>query len=75
LEKTIKFGNGSTTQMDRADPPNYPTKLVWPDDADGPGRLENLDRLGRPDDPDKLDGLYLPVMPVKFINLAWHDLA
>jgi len=69
----LNLETGSTIQMDRADPPDYPTELVWPDDVDGPGRPENLDRLGRPDDPDKLDDSYLPVMPVKFINLAWHD--
>jgi len=68
-----KFRKGLDDQMDQADPPDYPTELVWPDVPNGLGRLENPNRMGRPDDPNKPDGPYLPVMPVKFINLARYD--
>jgi len=69
----INLETGLMTQMERADPPDYPTKLVWPDDPEGSGWSKNPDRLGRPDDPDKPDDPYLSVMLVKFINLARHD--
>jgi len=69
----MNLETGSTTQIDQADPLNYPTELVWPDAPNGSGQPENPDRLGRLDDPDKPDVPYLSVMLVKFINLAWHD--
>jgi len=38
FEFMINLETNSMTQMDRADPPDYPTELVWPDDLDGPAR-------------------------------------
>jgi len=78
-----KFGNGFDVTDGSGWPdypaelvwPDYPVELVWPDDPNKPDRLENPNRLGRPDDSDKPNNSYLSVVPVKFVNMAQHDLA
>jgi len=64
-----KFGN----ELDDLDGPGWPDYSIGLVRLDNPNRLDqprNLDRLGRPGDPDKPDDSYRSVVPVKFVNLA-----